>query len=99
MEHVLPQNPAADSEWVKTFTEDERAEWVHRLGNLVLLSGKKNSAASNYDFDVKKEKYFKGKVANFALTIEVLNSSTWKVDVLEARQARLLQTLASLWRL
>jgi hypothetical protein len=39
VEHVLPQNPKKDSQWVEDFTEEERLHWTHRLGNLLLLNG------------------------------------------------------------
>ena len=58
IEHVLPQNPKPDSEWCQIWQDEARENWVHRLGNLVLLSRKKNSEAQNYDFKVKKTKYF-----------------------------------------
>src|SRR3546814_10272250 len=35
-----------------------RLACVHQLGNLALLTRKKNSAASNYEFDKKKSAYF-----------------------------------------
>lgn len=74
VEHVLPQNPKSDSQWVTDFSDDERLHWTHRLGNLVLLNRTKNSQAQNYDFAVKKEKYFKSRGAPlFGLTVQVLN--------------------------
>lgn len=102
IEHVLPQTPEADSEWCRNFPDPEaRKATVHRLGNLVLLSHKKNSAAQNYDFDKKKTKYFvsTGKVSPFALTTQVLNEKVWTLAVLERRQKDLLGRLKSLWRL
>jgi len=48
VEHILPRNPPENSEWVKLFTEEERDEWTDKLGNLVLLSRRKNSRAQNY---------------------------------------------------
>lgn len=58
IEHVLPQNPKPDSEWCQVWEDEAREKWVHRLGNLVLLSRKKNAEAQNYDFKIKIEKYF-----------------------------------------
>jgi Protein of unknown function (DUF1524) len=50
IEHVLPQKVSAGSEWSRWFpTQELRDQWTHRLGNLVLLSRRKNSAAANYD--------------------------------------------------
>ena len=74
IEHVLPQNPAPNSAWTRWYpSSEERHRYVHQLGNLVLLSQRKNSSAQNYEFDLKKEKYFKRGVTNYALTIQVLN--------------------------
>ena len=102
VEHVLPQNPGANSEWMKWFpSEQERDQYVHRLGNLVLLSSAKNSQAQNYDFDVKKQKYFTTKtgVSPFALTTQVLREQEWTPEVMAGRQKELINVLKNLWRL
>ncbi|MBD1893321.1 DUF262 domain-containing protein [Coleofasciculus sp. FACHB-64] len=102
VEHILPQNPAHDSLWVKSFTSlEEREKYVHRLGNLALLSCYKNSEAQNYDFDVKKQKYFTTKkgVSPFALTTQVLMEQEWTPEVIEARQKKLIGVLQQVWRL
>ncbi|MET8947042.1 HNH endonuclease family protein, partial [Streptomyces sp. NPDC004542] len=101
VEHVLPQNPKADSQWVGLFDEEQRAQWTHRLGNLVLLNRAKNSAAQNYDFAAKKAKYFTGRggVVPFALTSQVLQHVEWTPVVLKARQEELLGVLFEEWRL
>lgn len=39
VEHVLPQNPKPDGQWMMNFPDEEdRAKWVHKLANLVLLT-------------------------------------------------------------
>lgn len=101
VEHVLPQSPNEDSHWVSDFSEDERTYWTHRLGNLLLLNRTKNSEAQNYDFDVKKWKYFtssKG-AALFALTTQVLSYQEWTPTVVEQRQAELTKKLIDEWEL
>jgi hypothetical protein len=102
VEHVLPQTPQPDSIWMKWFpTEQSRDTWTHRIGNLVLLAGTKNSQAQNFDFDVKKQKYFttiKG-VSNFALTTQVLTEAEWTPSVVEKRQGEVLSHLKQAWRL
>ena len=100
IEHVLPRNPAQNSEWTANFTEDERDEWTGKLANLVLLSRRKNSGASNYDFERKKSEYFqKGGVATFALTSQVLNADEWTPSALQSRQEELIAKLKEVWRL
>lgn len=101
VEHVLPQTPQADSLWTKTFTDDERLHWTHRLGNLVLLNRAKNSEAQNFDFEKKKVKYFSGSngVATFALTSQVLSHHEWTPAILEKRQDELMDALRTEWAL
>ncbi len=101
VEHIMPQQPAPNSQWY-TWVPDPRAhqQWVHCLGNLTLLSRSKNSAASNYDFEKKKTAYFaKGGVSSFALTTQVLQHSTWTVDVMKGRQDAMLKVLDAHLRL
>ena len=101
IEHILPRNPANDSEWLKLFPDDEEREfWTNTLANLVLLSRKKNSRASNWDFDRKKKEYFlRNGTTPFALTTQVVAETEWTPEVLDRRQAYLLDTLKEEWRL
>lgn len=101
VEHVLPQHPREESQWLEDFSEEERAFWTHRLGNLVLLNRTKNSEAQNYDFTVKKEKYFSGTkgAALFALTTQVLALSAWTPEILERRHQELTDRLVAEWEL
>lgn len=101
VEHVMPQQPAPRSQWQEWVPDTQAHQyWVHRLGNLALLSRNKNSSASNRDFDWKKSSYFtKGGVSSFALTTQVLQHPKWTVDVMEHRQSALMQTLEQHWRL
>ena len=101
IEHILPQNPKPDSQWCTTdWTEADRNKWVHRLGNLVLLSRKKNSSAGNYDFENKKSKYFKeGNTTIFPLTIDVIKQDEWKVKQVKEKQEQYVKILTELWQL
>ncbi len=102
IEHVLPQTPEPDGEWCKLFPDPiHRAEVVHTLGNLVLLTRRKNSSAQNFDFTTKKAKYFtsKGKGSAFMLTSQVILESEWTPAVVQRRQEDLLGKLKVLWRL
>ena len=101
VEHVLPQNPKADSTWLKWFpNETERLQAVHRLGNLALLTRRRNAQASNFDFDKKKETYFnRGGVSGFALTTQVINETEWLPSVVKKRQTELMAVFEKHWRL
>ncbi|MGN7246937.1 DUF262 domain-containing protein [Janibacter anophelis] len=100
IEHVLPQTPAAGSDWVADFNELERETWTHRLGNLLLLSRIKNGQAQNYDFAKKKAKYFDTHgSAVFALTTQVLQHTAWTPEVVADRQELLVGRLVKEWGL
>jgi hypothetical protein len=95
VEHVLPQNPQEGSRWLDWFPDQgQRQYWTHRLGNLVLLTRKKNSSARNYDFERKMKSYFtRGGVSPFAITTQVLSGDHWDVEVVSKWQAERLAIL------
>ena len=102
IEHVLPQTINPTSQWAEWWPEEETASlWRHKIGNLVPLARRQNSEAQNYDFAVKKEKYFQSKngTTSFALTTQVINESTWTEDVLKRRQEQLINTFKNKWDL
>lgn len=94
VEHVLPQNPKNDSEWNKIFTKDERVKWTNKLGNLVLISKRKNSCLGNCDFKEKKEKYLKSRIDAFnGSKVFIEGNDKWTVDILKDRQAKNIKML------
>jgi len=101
VEHVLPQSPAENSQWIQWWPNEElRIENVHRLGNLALLSGRKNSQASNFEFERKKKEYFqRGGVSPFTMTTQVLQEEIWTPEVVNTRQQLLIDTLKRVWDL
>lgn len=101
VEHVLPQTPSTGSQWESDFSQDDRSYWTHRLANLVLLPRRKNSAAQNYDFGTKKEKYFTGAdgTSPFVLTTQVLGHASWTPALLKTRQTDLTDKLIAVWHL
>ncbi|MBN8881949.1 MAG: DUF262 domain-containing protein [Salana multivorans] len=101
VEHVLPQNPEDDSHWRESFDDDAREHWTHRLGNLLLLSKRKNSEANRRDFADKKRTYYSSSsgTVTFALTSQVLTVSDWTISVVQSRQEQLTKRLAAEWDL
>ncbi|MGO8544177.1 HNH endonuclease family protein [Rhizobium ruizarguesonis] len=85
IEHVLPQQPEKDGEWLKLHSADELQSYVNSLGNLVLISKAKNSSASNRGFKEKKDKYFSPRVSDYPRSNEILKVDVWTREVIEER--------------
>lgn len=102
IEHVLPQHPPVHGSWLELWPdEQERKYWLNRIANLVPLTRQRNSAAQNYGFATKKEKYFqsKGGTSSYVLTTQVINEPVWTPDVVKKRQAMLSDVFAEKWEL
>lgn len=94
IEHILPRNPHDNSQWKTDFTDLEREEWTDKLGNLVLISRRKNSAQGNKEFADKKDKYFKNNVELFSNSIRIYNQySTWTLTDLEKNHNEVLDKI------
>lgn len=102
IEHVLPQTVGLNSEWQKNWPNiNTRLFWLNKIANLVPLTRYHNSAAQNYDFSKKKERYFKSDkgVSSYPLTTQVLMEKDWTPDVVRKRQDRLLEIFKEKWNL
>ena len=102
IEHVLPQTISAGTQWERLWpNEEDRKLWINKIANLVPLTRKKNSEAQNYDFDKKKDIYFKGKngTTTYPLTTQVMNEKEWIPQTVEKRQKELMGIFILRWDL
>lgn len=98
IEHILPRNPSADSQWVKDFSAAEREEWTNKLGNLVLISRRKNTAQGNRDYVEKKEKYFEKNIEMFPNSIRIYqNYPEWKLFDLKKNHSDVVTELLNVY--
>lgn len=87
IEHILPQNPYDNSQWKKDFSDEQREEWTDKIGNLTLLSRRKNTSQGNLDYKKKVEKYFKNNIETFPSIIKLFQENKeWKLANLQKRQ-------------
>ncbi len=78
VEHILPQTPSDESQWVKDFTSEQREDLTDRIGNLVMITRNKNSSQGRKDYVQKKENYFKGNIDTCPNSLRVMNNySKW----------------------
>lgn len=101
VEHILPQNPA--SGWDK-FGELDRIDLTNKLGNLVLLTSRKNSGASNLPFSDKTRVYFglgnsasSSKRATYASAQELAHVADWTPEAFNERHTRHVGLLRTRW--
>src|SRR5579871_3349769 len=100
VEHVLPQTPDANSEWMKWWPDAAvREQSVNQLGNLALLNRRQNSAALNWEFATKKEKYYQKKTGGspFQITSRVLKEEKWTPAIFAKHQAETVAKLKEIW--
>jgi len=93
VEHILPQNPRKNSEWLRNFDDTEREEWTDKIGNLVLISRRKNSSLNNLDYEEKKRKYFEKNIETFPNVMRILKNKNWTMTELKRNQKLILQKL------
>jgi len=74
VEHILPQNPASDSQWVNDFSVEDREKLTNILGNLVLITRRKNTSQGRLDYLDKKERYFSKNIDTCPNSLRVLNN-------------------------
>jgi len=94
VEHILPQNPSEDSQWVKDFTQEQRDEWIDKIGNLILITRYKNSSLGRLDYKEKKTRYFAKCVDTCPNSLRVLNQNQiWTLDELKANHNLVLKKI------
>ena len=100
IEHILPQNPGIGSEWTINFTAEQRNLYTHKIGNLSLLTRKKNVAFSNLGFKEKKRRYFNGKIDTLPRTLKIVNShEQWLPEDIESNQKKALEDIRDIFEI
>jgi len=91
IEHILPQTPT-DPYWKDRFAPDDKIKLTNSLGNLSLITVRKNSQAKNYEFKTKIKVYFTadGRASNLAMVNKLLDYPEWIADNIRDRTIELL---------
>lgn len=99
LEHILPQKPRQNSNWLSEFPdEEERKFFTRKIGNMTLLLGKINTSISNKDFLEKKDQYVASHIPENNETI-VLQENWGKKEIndrTEELSAKIIKYLQSL---
>ena len=76
IEHILPQTPDVKSQWNNDFSEQEKLNFTHKIGNLIIIGRRKNSSLGNLDYLQKRNKYFDKNIGSFARSLNIYNKYT-----------------------
>ena len=99
IEHILPQTPEAESEWLKLFTPALVEQYKHVLGNLTLTED--NSKLGRKSFGEKKGKPGQPGAcysnSNLKCERELAGLEKWILTSIEARQKSLAAWAAERW--
>lgn len=93
IEHILPRHPKKGSIWLKNFNPTVRETWGDKIGNLVLISRRKNTSQGNLDYSEKKKKYFENNIETFPNVLRVLKNDNWLLTDLKNNQELTLNKL------
>lgn len=89
IDHILPEEWEKNKYWRNRWKKDDAEFWLDKVGNLTLLSGRKNIRASNDEFP-KKKKIYKGKgidgTTSFEITKRIVGSPKWTIKEVKERQ-------------
>ena len=99
IEHILPQTPRADSQWVRDFDENQRTYYTHRIGNLCLIGRRKNSSLGNLDYKDKLKRYFEKNIGSFAHTQKIYKNypTEWTPVTVEENQQRVVNDIKEIF--
>jgi hypothetical protein len=92
LEHVLPKT--SNSDWDHIPAADQKG-LLKRIGNLTLLTSKRNARIGNASFDKKKEVF---KDSAVQITKEICSYATWDEAAINSRQAELAKLAVKAWR-
>lgn len=91
IEHLMPQN-LKNNAW--NINQEEHRDWVHRLGNLVLIDKNKNASLSNKSYTEKKNKYHGGAIEARPNTNYIFSTNvSWDIDTIRQNHMRVTNLL------
>lgn len=98
LEHILPQTPAAGSQWRAKWSDEDREKYVHDISNIVLTFD--NSRYLNFEFDVKRGTAGSGYCyanSNIRQERKIAEFTDWTVEECKRRKEQLTEWICSRW--
>jgi hypothetical protein len=101
IEHILPQKPRPTGEWTRLFPDpQEREQLTYLIGNMTLLTSKRNKEIANADFATKKDKVLSLDGNNsLAINSNVIGYKEWDREAILRRHEDLVRKAAEVMSL
>lgn len=100
VEHIMPKKPSSSArrlnEWSHVRHNPEYKDFVHRLGNLLILESDINQSVGNKDFIDKKPLYLNSGLS-YPSDIAATHRS-WDFGTITVRQQRMANEALNIWR-
>lgn len=96
LESILPLKGSKKAWGEQWPDQDERDKWVHRLGNLAIISNKATAREAKMKFEDKKKRYASEK---FPLTFKLSEMDQWNSDNLVKNLASTVALIDTIWAL
>lgn len=94
VEHIFPKNANTKAYQESEIKRDEAPIYVGRIGNLTLLSGRKNRSISNGPFSNKRSAFA---ISEIALNQEIAEQECWGVQQILERSNRMAEIAKRAW--
>ena len=97
VEHILPQSQSHWESWTE-FANDTPEDWVHRTGNLTIVSKKENRSETEFNQNfIAKRQVFKN--SPIQMSREVADSyGEWTPEIIRRRSRQLAKDAAQTWQ-
>ena len=95
LEHVLPQK-FNRQDWTGFPDDVDPKDYVHRIGNMTLLSASINRKISNKGFGAKLAEFQKSD--GLKISEDILSQQSWGAAEIDKRQIALAKAAADIWR-
>ena len=101
IEHILPQKPKPTGEWPRLFPDPkEREQLTYLIGNMTLLTSKRNKEIANADFGTKKDKVLSlNGNSSLPINSNVIGYKEWNKEAILQRHRELVQKAAEVMHL
>ena len=95
VEHILPLSSEHNRQWTG-FQGIDVNNWIHRIGNLTLMSATDNKPGSKYNSSLtnKQASY---KDSSVAMTRQLMSEESWTPAAIEKRQQAMAQQAVRVW--